>query len=100
MTLKKYTTNINSAEKSQKQHVRVSSTGKPFSAGKGAGMRAGGFGPGLGRAQPVISGEEPFYMFRLGGKSYRVQDTAEVPKIAKKMGYKIIYQSPTNVQPE
>jgi len=37
MTLKKYKTDDNiSIEKTQKQHVRVSSTGKPFSAGKGA----------------------------------------------------------------
>jgi len=201
MTLKKYTININSAEKSQKQHIRVSSTGKPFSAGKGSSKIIGTTRDGRTNviantsrvsydefiassqkkneyndtksfikdpimeaideaimakedwkslvdnldydiveqimtenevpektaqnivdeakkelieygnermnakiikfddlmdsvkyvAKPMRSGEEPFYMFRLGGKSYRVQDTAEVPKIAKKMGYKIIY---------
>jgi len=37
MTLKKYSTDDNAIEKAQKQHVRISSTGKPFSAGKGSG---------------------------------------------------------------
>ena len=44
MTLKKYKTDDNiSIEKTQKQHVRVSSTGKPFSAGKGTSKTQGNY---------------------------------------------------------